>query len=154
MDDLRDVFRLYASIPYAFGIDDYCWTVLTLVKASGFIGSYGSFQATARKLLFEGQLQAAQTFRITASTRIAGGALIGADKYMMFKFWHNNLTSKFASPFCNASSVSFLTGMSDCLNQKLFVSRVNVSAGFPDSSALNPSRRLVRYKSQGSVVGR
>ncbi|MBO0724074.1 MAG: hypothetical protein J2P52_00615 [Blastocatellia bacterium] len=81
-----------------------------MVKTSGFVGSYGFFQSTARKLLFEGQLQAAQTFRITASTRIAGRPLIGADKYMMLKFWHNNLSSKFASPFCNASSASFLSG--------------------------------------------
>jgi hypothetical protein len=85
-DDLRDVFRLHAPIPDPFGIDDYCRAVLTLVKASGFIGSYGPFQSTARQFLFKGQLQAALTFRITAPARIAGGTLIGADKYMMFEF--------------------------------------------------------------------
>jgi hypothetical protein len=62
LNDLRDVFRLYIPIPYAFGIDDYGWTVLTLVKASSFIGSYGSLQPTARQFLFEDQLQAAQSF--------------------------------------------------------------------------------------------
>jgi hypothetical protein len=88
LDDLRYVFRLHASIPNSFRIDDYSWTVFTLVKTARFIGSYGFFQPTARNFLFEGQLQAAQPFRITASTRIAGWTLIGADKYMMFKFWH------------------------------------------------------------------
>ena len=118
-DDLRDVLRLHAPIPDSFGIDDHCRTVLTLVKASGFIGSYVSFQSTARQLLFEGQLQAAQTFRITAPARIAGRTLIGADKYMMFEFWHNNLSPKFALPFCKASSPHFSTGMSACLNLKV-----------------------------------
>jgi hypothetical protein len=80
--------------------------MLTLVKASRFIGSYVSFQPTARQFLFKGQLQAAQTFRITAPARIAGGTLIGADKYMMFEFWHNNLPSKSAAPFRDASSAS------------------------------------------------
>jgi hypothetical protein len=103
-DDLHDVFRLNIPIPDSFGIDDYRWTMFTLIKASRFIGSYSSFQPTARKFLFEGQLQAAQAFRITASTRIASRTLIGADKYMMFKFWHNSLSSKFASAFCDASS--------------------------------------------------
>jgi hypothetical protein len=105
-DDLRDVFRLNLPIPDTFRIDDHSWTVLTLVKASGFIGSYASFQATARQFLFEGQLQAAQAFRITASTGIAGGTLIGADKYMTFKFWHNDLSSKSASPFYDVQAIA------------------------------------------------
>src|SRR5882672_2452886 len=105
-DDLRDIFRLHATIPDAFGIDNYCWTVFTLVKASRFIGSYGFFQPPAGQLFFEGQLQAAQPFRITASTRIVGWTLIRADKYMMFKFRHSNLSPESASHFCDSSSAS------------------------------------------------
>lgn len=86
LDDLCDVFRLHPSIPDSFGIDDYCWTVFTLVKASRPISSYNFFQPTERQLFFEGQLQASQPLRITASTRIVGWTLIDADEYMMFIF--------------------------------------------------------------------
>jgi hypothetical protein len=47
-DDLRDVFQLHTPIPDSLGIDDYCWTVFTLVKASRSISSYGFFQPAER----------------------------------------------------------------------------------------------------------
>jgi hypothetical protein len=69
--------------------------VFTLVKASRSISSYGFFQPTEKQLFFEGQLQVAHPLWITASTRIIGWTLIGADKYMMYKLRHFNLPLEF-----------------------------------------------------------
>jgi hypothetical protein len=93
-DDLCDVFRLHTSIPDPLGIDGYCWTVFTLVKASRPISSHGFFQPAERQLFFEGKLQVAQPLRVTASTGILGRTLICADKYMMYKLRHFDLPSK------------------------------------------------------------
>jgi hypothetical protein len=62
--------------------------MFTLVKASRSISSYGFFQPAERQLFFEGQLQFAQPLRVTASTRILGRTLVGADKYMMYEPGH------------------------------------------------------------------
>jgi hypothetical protein len=86
--DFLNVGFRHMSVPHRFGIDHDSRPVFALVEASSLIGAHTAFQPALGKFLFEELLQPGFGGGIAASSRMAGRALIPADKNMSLKFRH------------------------------------------------------------------
>lgn len=73
------------SIPDAFGVDDYIWTVFALIEASRLVGSDLRLESTSGQLLFESELKFCKPVGVTAAPWIVWRPLISADENMMLK---------------------------------------------------------------------
>ena len=90
LDDLIDIGRGDVAVPDLFGINDDRWSVLTLIKATGFVRAHAILETESGQLLFEGKLQLRQAGGIAAAAGILGRTLITADKKMPFELGHGS----------------------------------------------------------------
>jgi hypothetical protein len=90
LDDLIDIGFGDMSIPDGVRIHDDIRPVLALIEAAGLVGPDSPFKPSQRQLLFECFLQLRLCYRIAASSRMARGTLVPADKYMFFKLRHRD----------------------------------------------------------------
>jgi hypothetical protein len=87
LDDFVHVFRLNASIPDRFRVNDHSWPQFALIQATGFVGA-DIFNSELRQLGLEQALEFALTGGIATAARVALFPLIHADKNMFVEFGH------------------------------------------------------------------
>lgn len=84
-DDLRCVLRLHVTIPDGLGIDDDRGAVLALIEAAGFVDAHLTGESGGFCVLLQLGVQLAGSVNGAGGSWRAGGAVIEADKDVMFK---------------------------------------------------------------------
>jgi len=97
-----DIRRCHLAVPYRFRVNDYIRTVLALIQASGFVGTYSCFQTHCTDLLFEELVQVGCAFGLAASTRSIGCAEVSTYEDVVPVIWHDVILT-FIPPFDSAS---------------------------------------------------
>jgi hypothetical protein len=88
IDNFVHVSGFLHGIPHGLGIHDHGWAVLALIQASSLVGANRIFDSPLREFGFECSVQVARLLRIAATARMVSRTGVGADKKMMFEFWH------------------------------------------------------------------
>lgn len=94
IDYFIHIFCSNTPVPNCVRVDHDVRPMFALVKAAGFVGADPVLETACHQFLFENPLQLACSARIATSSRMAGRALIDADKDMFLEFRHlTNLTN-------------------------------------------------------------
>jgi len=100
-NDFLYVLKLDEAVPDGLGIDHYGRSVFALIEAAGLVGADEMFEASVFDGILEGGFELLAALGQTTRARRGFVALVGADKYVVLKFWHGFL---FLVSFCNGGS--------------------------------------------------
>lgn len=96
-DDLVDVVGSDAAVPDLVWIDNHGWAVLTLIQASGHVGTDALFESAQSKFLLEEILELGLARGIAAAARMARFALVAADEKVPLELGHEFNVQDFAA---------------------------------------------------------
>src|SRR5574341_33348 len=85
-------------VPHAFGINDDARPILAVIQTTGLVGPHRLLESEPFNLLLEESLKPLGAIVRTAATRVAFGALVDADKDVMFKDRHRSDRSRISRP--------------------------------------------------------
>ena len=85
LDYFRHVLRLYAAVPYAFGIDDNRRPKLAGVEAARHISANFAAESALLDFQFQSFADFGRSFRSAGAFRVAVGPNIFADEYVVFE---------------------------------------------------------------------
>ncbi len=91
VDDFGGVVRSDVAIPDGLGVDDDGWAVFALVKAASLVDADPRAEAGGLYQLLDGGVKFAFAVGVAAGARCIGGAGVGADKYVAFKWGQTRL---------------------------------------------------------------
>jgi hypothetical protein len=89
-DDFVDVVVGDVAVPDGVGVDDDGGSVFALVEASGLVGPNGVAHIVFGENLLKFLLELGFGVRIATASGMVFVALVGADKDVLFKFWHGS----------------------------------------------------------------